>query len=169
MLIGSNIIIHATYPDHEDLRNLIEEQVPFVSAVSYVEILGYHMLTEQEQYYQEMFFDDARVVPPSQEVLDQAVVLCKNRTMTLGGALIAGTARTYNLMLITWNMQDFQRIEDPVILNPFETTKKALKQVIRIEVSISGSIVKLCNMVYSRFFCSWTTVRNVYWTLFLLW
>jgi hypothetical protein len=124
MLIDSNIIIYATHPDHEDLRKLIEEQAPFVSAVSYVEVLGYHKLTEQERHYLEMFFEDARVLPLSQEVLDKAVVLRQNRKMTLGDALIAGTAITYNLTLITRNIHDFQWIEGLAILNPFETSKK---------------------------------------------
>jgi len=67
-----------------------------------------------------MFFEDARVLPLSQEVLDKAVILRQNRKMTLGDALIAGTAITYDLTLITRNIQDFQWIEGLAILNPFE-------------------------------------------------
>jgi hypothetical protein len=124
MLIDSNIIIYATYPDHEDLRRLIEEQAPFVSAVSYVEVLGYHKLKEQERIYLEMFFEEARVLPLSQEVLDQAVLLRQYRKMTLGDALVAGTAITHNLTLITRNIDDFQWIEGLTIFNPFDISKK---------------------------------------------
>jgi len=124
MLIDSNIIIYATYPDHEDLRRLIEKQAPFVSAVSYVEVLGYHKLKKQERIYLEMFFEEARVLPLSQEVLDQAVLLRQYRKMTLGDALVAGTAITHNLTLITRNIDDFYWIEGLTILNPFETSKR---------------------------------------------
>ena len=40
--------------------------------------------------------------------------------MTLGDALIAGTAISYNLTLITRNVQDFQWIDGLSLLNPFE-------------------------------------------------
>ena len=42
MLIDSNIIIYAAMPEHQMLRDLIAEHAPAVSAVSYVEVLGYH-------------------------------------------------------------------------------------------------------------------------------
>ena len=36
MLLDSNIIIYAAKPEHEDLRRLIAEKAPSVTAVSYV-------------------------------------------------------------------------------------------------------------------------------------
>jgi len=124
MLIDSNIIIYATHPDHENLRRLIEEEAPFVSAVSYVEVLGFHKFSEPERHYLEIFFENARVLPLSQQVLDQAVVLRQYRKMTLGDSLVAGTAITHNLTLITRNIEDFQWIEGLAILNPFKTSEK---------------------------------------------
>jgi len=47
MLIDSNIIIYAAKPDCAELRDLIADHTPAVSAVSYVEVLGYHKLNEQ--------------------------------------------------------------------------------------------------------------------------
>jgi predicted nucleic acid-binding protein len=51
MLIDSNIIIYAAKPEHADLRRFIAEHTPAVSAVSYVEVLGYHRLTERDRQY----------------------------------------------------------------------------------------------------------------------
>ncbi len=48
MLIDSNIIIYAAQPEHNRLRQWIAETAPAVSAVSYVEVLGYSQLTEAE-------------------------------------------------------------------------------------------------------------------------
>lgn len=48
MLIDSNIIIYAAKPEYGALRRFIAEKEPAVSAISYVEVLGYHQLTEQE-------------------------------------------------------------------------------------------------------------------------
>lgn len=44
MLIDSNIIIYASQPEHMELRRFIAEQAPAVSAVSFVEVLGYQKL-----------------------------------------------------------------------------------------------------------------------------
>ncbi|MBW4690408.1 MAG: hypothetical protein KME27_01435 [Lyngbya sp. HA4199-MV5] len=46
-----------------------------VSALSYLEVLGYHLLTEQQRQYFEEFFQVAQVLPISQDVLAQAVTL----------------------------------------------------------------------------------------------
>lgn len=42
MLLDSNIIIYATQPEYVWLREFIAEHEPVVSALSYVETLGYH-------------------------------------------------------------------------------------------------------------------------------
>jgi len=41
MLIDSNIIIYSIKPEHALLRQFIANQNPFVSAISYFEVLGY--------------------------------------------------------------------------------------------------------------------------------
>jgi len=49
VLLDSNIIIYAARPEHQALRRFIAEHAPAVSVVSYVEVLGYHRLTEQDR------------------------------------------------------------------------------------------------------------------------
>ena len=61
MLIDSNIVIYAAKPEHEALRRFIARHVPAVSVVSYVEVVGYHRLTEQDRRYFEDFFIAAPV------------------------------------------------------------------------------------------------------------
>ena len=57
----------------------------------------------------------------SQAVLDQAVVLRQQRKMSLGDALVAGTALAHGLTLVTRNVEDFQWIRGLSLLNPFES------------------------------------------------
>jgi hypothetical protein len=125
MLLDSNIIIYAAKPEHEALRRLISERGPAVSAVSYVEVLGYHHLTETEQRHFESFFASSRILPVSQPVLDWAVRLRQQRKMSLGDALIAGTAMAHGLRLVTRNTDDFAWIEGLSIHNPFQETDPA--------------------------------------------
>ena len=119
MLIDSNIIIYAAQPANGVLREFIAEHAPAVSAVSYVEVLGYHRLAEQERQHFETFFAAAPVLPLSQDVLDQAVKLRQLRKMTLGDALVAGTALAHGLTLVTRNADDFKWIAGLSLLNPF--------------------------------------------------
>ena len=121
MLVDSNILIYAAQPAHAHLRQFIAEQAPAVSAVSYVEVLGYHQLDDEERQYLEAFFRLAQVLPLSQAVLDQAVTLRQQRKLSLGDALVAGTALVYDLTLVTRNVEDFQWIQGLLLLNPFDT------------------------------------------------
>ena len=120
MLVDSNILIYAAQPEHPRLRQFIADHAPAVSAVSYVEVLGYHQLDDEEQQYLEAFFRLAQVLPLSQVVLDQAVALRQQRKMSLGDALVAGTALVHGLTLVTRNVKDFQWIQGLLLLNPFD-------------------------------------------------
>lgn len=118
MLIDSNIIIYAAKSEHAELRKFIAEHTPVVSAVSYVEVLGYHKLSEDERGYFTAFFVAATVMPISDGVLAQAVKLRQMKKMTLGDALVAGTALAHSLTLVTRNTKDFDWIDGLTLLNP---------------------------------------------------
>lgn len=120
MLLDSNIIIYAAQPGYDWLGEFIAEHDPVVLALSYVETLGYHRLTAVEQQFLSEFFTVSLVIPISQPVLDRAVTLRQTRRMTLGDAIIAGTALTHGLTLVSRNIEDFQWIEGLQLLNPFE-------------------------------------------------
>lgn len=67
MLIDSNIIIYAAQSEHENLRQWIAEHTPAVSAISYVEVLGYDKLREAERQHFTAFFEAAPLLPLSEE------------------------------------------------------------------------------------------------------
>ncbi len=89
-------------------------------AVSYVEVLGYHRLTDQERRYFESFFAAASVLAIDAAILEQAVRLRQLRRMTLGDALVAGIALAHDLTLITRNVKDFGWSPGLSSLDPFE-------------------------------------------------
>lgn len=123
MLLDSNIIIYSAQAEHNKLRELIAEYAPAVSALSYLEVLGYHQLTKDQIQYFEEFFQIAEVLPISQDVLNQAVILRQQKKMTLGDAIIASTALVYGLILITRNTDDFRWVTQLRLWNPFESDK----------------------------------------------
>lgn len=120
MLLDSNIVIYAARPEpeYETVRAFIEQHAPAVSAVSRVETLGYHRLTEQDQVFLEEFFAAAEILPISDAVIEEAVQLRQQRRMSLGDSLVAGTALAHGLQLVTHNTADFDWIDGLNLLDP---------------------------------------------------
>lgn len=118
MLLDSNVIIYALQSDQTALRQFIQDNEPAVSLVSYAEVLGYHCLSVQERQFLEEFFEASNSLPITDDVAKDAVRLRQQRRISLGDALIAGTVLTYNLTLITHNVEDFDWIPDISIIDP---------------------------------------------------
>ena len=49
MLLDSNIVIYAAQPKYPQLRQFIAANAPAVSGITYVEVLGYHALTDPDK------------------------------------------------------------------------------------------------------------------------
>ena len=119
MLLDSNIIIYAAKAEHGELRQRLQklDQIA-VSAISVVEVLGFHRLTSDERKLFEEFFAAVVVLPISESVIDQAVRLRQCRKMTLGDALVAATALHYHHVILTRNTRDFSWISGLDVNDP---------------------------------------------------
>jgi predicted nucleic acid-binding protein len=124
MLLDSNTIIYATIPEKEQLRQFLSKQDISVSAVSYVEVLGYHKLSSVNKQHFENFFQTTQMFPISDEVIEKASILRQQKKMSLGDALIAATALIHGLTLVTSNVKDFEWIEDLSVLDPLKIAPK---------------------------------------------
>ena len=118
MLLDSNIIIYAAQPERDDLRQFIADNAPFVSIVSYIEVLGYHNLTTDARQSLTDFFAAAYILDIDRAVADRAVALRQQRSMSLGDSLIAATALVHGLTLITRNLADFRWIAELQLIDP---------------------------------------------------
>ena len=117
-MLDSNLIIYAARPEYPGLRRLIVARSPSVSAVSVVEVLGYHKLSAADQAHFESFFAAAKVLPLSDAVVARAVTIRQSRGMFLGDALIAATALVYGLELLTRNVKDFAGVSGLSVIDP---------------------------------------------------
>ncbi|WP_416669652.1 type II toxin-antitoxin system VapC family toxin [Egbenema bharatensis] len=120
MLLDSNIIIYAAYPNQGAIRQFIRDNAPFVSIISYVEVLGYHRLTDEARQFFVEFFETSEMLPLTDEIAIQAVELRQQRRMTLGDSLIAGTVIVNNLTLVTHNRQDLEWISGLSLHDPLD-------------------------------------------------
>lgn len=120
MLLDSNIIIYGASPDYPQINDFIARREVFASAISYVEVLGFHRLTpEIEQTLRDLFVTIA-LIPIDQQILDGAVSLRCQRSMSLGDSIVAATALLRDLPIVTRNVKDFQWIEGLTTINPFD-------------------------------------------------
>jgi toxin FitB len=118
MLLDSNILIYSVNPTYSQLRALVADKDSAVSAISYVEVLGFHKLTQAEKPDLEQIFAAIAMLPITRAVIDGAVQLRQQRKMTLGDSLIAATALVHNLTLATRNTSDFAWIKGLAVHDP---------------------------------------------------
>jgi predicted nucleic acid-binding protein len=120
-LLDSNIIIYATKPQFAFLRALFSAPDVAISGVSYVEVLGYHLLSQNDKSDLEELFANTLMLPINAAVLDQAVKFRQQRKITLGDALIAATATVFNCALLTRNTGDFNGLAGFQLVDPVAT------------------------------------------------
>ncbi len=121
MLLDSNIIIYSAKREHAELRRFMVKNAYSVSAVSLIEVLGYHLLGDEQRQYLVEFFQAANILRISDSVVTEAVKLRQTKRMGLGDAIVAGTALEHRLTLVTRNIGDFSWIQNLDLINPFES------------------------------------------------
>lgn len=120
ILADSNLIIYAASGKFPNLVEWFAENKPVVSAVTLVEVLGYHKLKVDEKKVLESLFAELSVVYPSVEVFAKAIELRQQRSVSVSDALIAATAIFHNLPLATHNVSDFEWVENLQVLDPID-------------------------------------------------
>jgi toxin FitB len=120
LLLDSNITIYSAAGDSSVL-DFIEEEGPVASAISYVETVGFHRITQEERVQLETFFEKAQLLPVDRPVIEQAALLRQQRRMSLGDSIVAATALVHDLTLVTRNVDDFRWAPGLRLLNPFDS------------------------------------------------
>ena len=119
-LIDTNIIIDA------QLKKIPQKGLLFlseiinyefnVSFVTYIEFLGFKAAT----LVMEEFIGLANIIEINKTIINTTIELRKESKIQLSDAIIAATAISMNLILITRNTSDFQDIKKIKILNLWE-------------------------------------------------
>lgn len=118
MILDSNIIIYSVMPENQKIRDFLKniETELYVSAISKIEVLGFHKLSDGETNLFENFFSSVGVIPIDNSIIDAAINIRQNRKISLGDSIIAATVLLNNKKLFTNNEDDFQEIAGIEIL-----------------------------------------------------
>ncbi|MCC6568075.1 MAG: type II toxin-antitoxin system VapC family toxin [Anaerolineales bacterium] len=118
ILADSNLIIYAASGKYPDLVEWFIANKPVVSAVTLLEVLGYHKLKTNEKATLESLFAETSVIYPFAEVFQKAIELRQQRKVSIGDALIASTALVHHFALATHNTSDFDWIDGLDLTDP---------------------------------------------------
>lgn len=116
-VLDSNILIYSSLDEFSYLRSLISKD-NVVSEISRLEVLGYSNITDEEKNYFESAFAILKVVPITSLIIDSAIEIRKQKRMSVGDSIIAATAISLNMEMLTRNIDDFANIQDLKVINP---------------------------------------------------
>jgi len=103
-----------------DIVSAIVDQIPHISVISQIEVLRYND-TQENEVILNGFINNSVIHPLSPSVVRRTIELCKQSKIKLPDAIIAATAITENFILVTRNIDDFKRISNLKLLNPWDT------------------------------------------------
>jgi len=121
-LIETNILIYALeglFLNNQDMIKVFNESFN-ISVISEIEFLGWKGFSEQSKEDAKNFLSLANIYPLTTEIKDLAIEIKQKYNIKLGDAIISATAISNNFALVTRNAKDFNKINDLIIINPFE-------------------------------------------------
>ncbi|CAI8007969.1 hypothetical protein GBAR_LOCUS5512 [Geodia barretti] len=102
------------------MRSFLDKIRRYASVITYIESFGFQRLAEEEREQLDGFFRNTQILPLTDGIAGQTITLRQQRRMGLGDAIIAATAITHNLALVTHNTEDFRWIAGLELLDPLE-------------------------------------------------
>jgi predicted nucleic acid-binding protein len=117
-LFDSNVIIYLS--KREIPLSFVDQfDALFVSIITYMEILGYPFSNPKEELFIKELLSVFQTLFIDQRIADITVDIRKKNRIKLPDAIIAATAISQGLQLVTRNVDDFSNI-DVKISNPFD-------------------------------------------------
>ena len=119
-LVDTNILIEfqskkLPVSGHDFVAKTMDEEFN-ISIINKIEILGHPAIMQQTRD----FIALATILELDNNVADKTIELRSMHKIKLPDAIIAATALTYNLTLITRNVSDFQNIKELKMINPWK-------------------------------------------------
>ena len=117
-LFDSNIIIYLSKREIS-LSFLDQFDDHYISVITYMEVLGYRFRDAKEEKFIKEMLGVFRILYIDQKIADMVIRIRQEVRIRLPDAIIAATAKTANLYLVTRNIEDFKKVKVQ-ITNPFD-------------------------------------------------
>ncbi len=88
------------------------------ASITKIETLGFQEITSVEQRKLNQILDAYPMIGLTESIIQRAIELRQDKKMSLGDAIIAGTALEQNCALWTANTRDFSHIEGLKLYDP---------------------------------------------------
>lgn len=99
-------------------KKIIAAIEPAISVITHIELLSNKNIPAQEWNQLLAFIQVAVIYPLESHIVAQTIALRQNHKLKTPDAIIAATAITHNLTLITRNVADFRNIPGLVVIDP---------------------------------------------------
>lgn len=119
-LLDSNIITYSLQPSNERLKKWLSNHTLFISAITQLEVLGYHKITKDKLIFTQGFFSNGEIISIEQNVINKAISFRQSKSMSVGDSIIAATAAINKFSLVTANTKNFDHIKNLILVNPNE-------------------------------------------------
>lgn len=119
-LLDTNTIIYIAKKEL-DLSSFVKENdTLFVSSISYMECLGYNFITKKEEQITTQLCDSFEHILVKEEIIKQTIKIRKLHKIKLPDAIIAATAITHKLTLVSHNTKDFLNIDGLKLIDSYK-------------------------------------------------
>lgn len=109
-LLDTNIILYIISGD-KTISNYLHQKDIYISIISEIELFGFQKLTPKEEKQLKAFLLELRVIQLDEAVKNEAISLRKKYSLKLPDCIIAATAITWNLTLISADKQ-FKQVQN---------------------------------------------------------
>lgn len=115
-LLDSNVLVNSAKPELK-LQGWVSNPESVVSAISQVEVLGFHALLPDAKAYFEATFDLLPIIPVSAEIIAVAVRFGQLHRLRAADAIIAASAWLHGCTLVTEDAH-FRRVLGLEVVSP---------------------------------------------------
>ena len=124
-VLDTNVIIFASQQKIDTDELLSKYDNFYVSIVTYIEVYGYEFKDKTEKELIDTLFEGLDVIDVEKLVADQAILYRKNKQkkIRVPDAIILATAKYVGAELVTDDWDDFQRIDDTVVIKAIDDIK----------------------------------------------
>lgn len=107
-------------PAEKFIDEVLEDSDPAISVITEIELLCWKTPIEKDVEILHDFINDTQVFELEKDIKLKTAEIRKAHKIKLPDAIIAATALTYDLTLLTRNVSDFKNIDGLRLINPHE-------------------------------------------------